>query len=110
MIAVAVNNIGIEGAQALAGALKINKSLVDVSLNRKSAAHRTVSFVAQNELMLLCVVVPENKIGDAGAAALAEALNVNLTVKRIELACKQQRRRLSCFCVLTRFRNHLVQQ
>ena len=43
MIAVADNKIGREGAQALAGALKINKALVDVSLNRKSA-HRTNSF------------------------------------------------------------------
>lgn len=52
MIAVEGNMIGIEGAQALAGALKINKSLVDVSLDRKSA-HRTVSFVAKYELILV---------------------------------------------------------
>ena len=51
----------------------------------------------------LRVFVPDNSIGDSGAAALAEALNVNASVKKIELACKQQR--LAFFCVSFRFQN-----
>lgn len=42
-------------------------------------------------------------MSDGGGVAMAEALNVNASVKRINLACKQPS--LLVFCVPIRFRN-----
>ena len=88
MIGVADNKIGNDGARALAGALKMNKSLVDIGLGGEKKCRAHLFFVTKRELILVLLRCSENKIGDGGAAALAEALAVNASAKRLELAGK----------------------
>ena len=99
------NSIGPAGAAALAEALKINKTVTTIYLGcafarrrarsagaRAAAAAALLAFVARS-----CAGggtrAPVNSIGDAGAAALAEALKINKTVTTIDLSSAFARRR-----------------
>ena len=88
------NDIGDTGAAAIAEALKINNAVSGIDLRGALRATR-----ARAEC---CVArgggtgaharggasgAPDNDIGDAGAAAIADALKMNKTVTTIDLSC-----------------------
>ena len=83
------NSIGDAGAAAIAEALKINKTVTNINLSSALCAARDRAECggarggvgAARKLM----GAPDNSIGDAGAAAIAEALKINKTVTTIDL-------------------------
>jgi hypothetical protein len=104
------NNIGVEGAKALAKALEKNKTITTLDLSRNNigddgfivlgracAGKKNITVVFGNNgdyhLFKLAQGTFErekfylawNKIGDAGAIALAEALKVNNTITELNL-------------------------
>jgi hypothetical protein len=82
------NNIGDEGAIAIAEALKVNAVLTELNLQLNSIGHDGAKAIAEalkvntvlNELHLY-----RNNIGDDGAKAIAEALKVNAVVTTLSL-------------------------
>ena len=72
------NNVGTEGAIALANALQSNSTLMSLNLGRKQNK-------ADNEHMILCNTPDQtgNDICGGGARALAEMLKVNTSLARL---------------------------
>jgi patatin-like phospholipase/acyl hydrolase/Ran GTPase-activating protein (RanGAP) involved in mRNA processing and transport len=82
------NQIGEEGAEALAEALKINSTLQWLVLNSNQigdAGTGTLAEALKVNRTLQQLNLNLNRIGDAGAKALAAALQVNSTLQQLEL-------------------------
>jgi Ran GTPase-activating protein (RanGAP) involved in mRNA processing and transport len=75
------NQIGDEGAKALAEALKTNETITTVNLS----GVRVVCGVSWLRLTFHWMRLQGNPIGDEGAKALAEALKTNKSVTNIYL-------------------------
>ena len=78
------NDFGVEGAQALSEALKINTSLTTLDLRCVQQSN------GKQEHGQLQQKRADNKIRDKGASALSEALEVNTTLTALQLECVQQ--------------------
>jgi hypothetical protein len=83
------DHIGAPGTQALAHALRTNRTVHTLNLNENmlcgDAGAVALAEMLRANATLTFVTLDQNKIGDVGAVALAEALKVNRTVKRIYL-------------------------
>jgi hypothetical protein len=82
------NEIGAEGASALADALKVNTSVAKIDLEGNDIGAEGASALA--EALKVNITATDincmfNKIGDAGASALADALEENKSVTNINL-------------------------
>jgi Ran GTPase-activating protein (RanGAP) involved in mRNA processing and transport len=77
------NQIGVEGARALAEALKTNKTLGIIDIGGKKCID-----VRMFSLIVSCLLTG-NQIGFEGAKALAEALKTNKTLTSIEIGGKK---------------------
>jgi Ran GTPase-activating protein (RanGAP) involved in mRNA processing and transport len=81
LFALTANQIGDEGARALAEALKTIKTLVFINLRGKNFG------------VVVCligvVLLTGNQIGVEGARALAEALKTNKTLTHVYASCKK---------------------
>ena len=78
------NDFGVEGAQALSEALKINTSLTTLDLRCVQQSN------GKQEHGQLQQKRADNKIRDEGASVLSEALKVNTTLTALKLECVQQ--------------------
>ena len=85
------NNIGNEGAHALAESLKQNTALTKLNLggtSTKSQCCYTIRVTFQSDLCIFVHFLDgfiSNKIGDDGARALAESLKQNTTLTSLNL-------------------------
>ena len=78
------NNIGDEGAKALAEALKVNQGLQDLNLTcRKNDTYYFISASLFPSFHWPSFI--GNNIGSEGAKALAEALKVNQSLQNLNL-------------------------
>jgi hypothetical protein len=78
----------VEGASALADALKVNKSLTSINLDYNQIGAEGASALADALKMnrtLKSINLCVNAIGNEGASALADALKVNTAVTTINL-------------------------
>ena len=81
-----MNNIGDEGAKALAEALKVNQSLQDLNLScRKNDTYYLISLYSFFEPSTGHHTFVDNNIGSEGAKTLAEALKVNQSLQNLNL-------------------------
>ena len=74
------NNIGDQGAIAIAEALKFNAVMETLYLGSNKIGDLGATAIAgalQVNAVLKTLYLTDNKIGDAGAAAIADALRVN---------------------------------
>ncbi|KJE96478.1 hypothetical protein, variant [Capsaspora owczarzaki ATCC 30864] len=82
------NRIGDAGAQAIAEALTVNKTLSGIHLSNDQISNAGATALAEalkvNETLTNLHLV-KNHIGDAGAQALGEALEVNTTLTWLKL-------------------------
>ncbi|KJE93815.1 TKL/IRAK protein kinase [Capsaspora owczarzaki ATCC 30864] len=86
------SQIGDEEAKAIAEALKVNTTLIQLSLwaNRiGDAGARAIAEALKMNTTLTELGLHQNQIGDAGAQAIAESLKVNKTVTKIYLYSNQ---------------------
>ena len=78
------NQIGVEGAKALANALRINTSVTTLELGYHSKIGHEGAKALANSLRINTSVTTlhlrDNQIGDEGAKTLANALKINTTV------------------------------
>ncbi len=84
------NQIGAEGARALAEALKINATLTSMDLGGNqigAEGARALAEALKANMTLICMALADNEIGNEGAKALADALSVNTTLLSMNLAC-----------------------
>ena len=83
------NNIGHEGAAALAGALKTNTTLTTLNLLENNIGHEGAAALAgalkTNAALTTLILSWNNNIGDEGAAALAGALKTNTALTTLGL-------------------------
>jgi Ran GTPase-activating protein (RanGAP) involved in mRNA processing and transport len=86
------NEIGADGASALADALKVNTSIrtIDLesnSIDTKGAIALADAFTVTTSVTKL--IPAHNEIFDEGASALADALSVNASVTEINISCTE---------------------
>jgi Ran GTPase-activating protein (RanGAP) involved in mRNA processing and transport len=82
------NNIGAEGAKALAGALKLNSALQTINLGCNRIGDEGANAIAEAikvNSALQKIHLGRNSIGAEGAKAVAEAIKVNSTLQEINL-------------------------
>ena len=82
------NNVGPDGAKALAELLKINSTLKKISLDSNQINAEGAIFLAdaiKSNTSLIELALTNNNIGSNGAKALAESLKINSTLKDISL-------------------------
>lgn len=82
------NNVGPDGAKALAELLKINAALKKIGLDSNQINAEGAIFLAdaiKSNTSLMELTVDSNNIGSNGAKALAESLKFNATLKYISL-------------------------
>jgi hypothetical protein len=82
------NNIGDDGATALAKALLVNESLTSISLDDNKISNQGATALAKAlhaNKSLTMIDLDRNKISDEGATALAEALQVNESLTKLYL-------------------------
>ena len=88
MCTFADNQIGDDGAKALADALKSNKSLATVDLtSMRCASQRRIAKIPI-DMRRRGVPFAEISVGFEGAKALADALADNASLAHIDLGCK----------------------
>jgi Ran GTPase-activating protein (RanGAP) involved in mRNA processing and transport len=90
------NNIGIEGAKAIAGMLEKNETITELNL-ACAGKEIEVEFnddekndlfkLAQGTFKEITLLLRDNNIRDTGAKALADALKENKTITELNLAC-----------------------
>ena len=83
-----MNPFHAEGARAVAEALQVNQTVVQIALNGGYSCAGSVRVRQRTELARARVV---NRMGAEGVRALAEALKVNQTLMQIDLGCKSRR-------------------
>ncbi|KAL1520434.1 hypothetical protein AB1Y20_022017 [Prymnesium parvum] len=83
------NNIGAEGAAHIAEALKTNATLTSLDLQSAPPLRRRDRHATRPTSLRPCLALPlshtRNKIGDEGAAHIAEALKTNATLTSLHL-------------------------
>jgi hypothetical protein len=82
------NNIGAEGAKAIAEALKVNMILTTLGLSANSIGDEGAKAIAEAlkvNAVLTDLALWINGIGDEGAIAIAEALKVNAVLTKLNL-------------------------
>ena len=82
------NDIGYEGVEFLAEALKTNKTLQNLDLMNNRFGPKGVEFLAEalkTNKPLQTLHLGYNKIGNEGAIAIAEALKINKTLQTLDL-------------------------
>ena len=77
------DQIGIEGARAIAMALKVNHTVTSMNLSRTFQSDDAQKMMRQNDIPRMRA---ENHIGDEGALAIADALHVNQTLATLDLS------------------------
>ena len=82
----AVNAIGPAGATAIAEALKTNKTVTTVFLSSAWSAMDAPASGPCGVALVYLHAAAGNRIGQAGAAAIMEALQINQTVSKLDLA------------------------
>jgi hypothetical protein len=83
-----LNDIGDEGASALADALKVNTSVKTINLGCNRIGNEGAAALAdalKENMSLTTIDLASNGIGDQGASVLADALTVNTSVTSINL-------------------------
>jgi len=84
-----LNKIGIEGAKALGSALKINKTISYLNLNSNEIKKEGANFIAEaltlSTSLLELYINYSNEIGNDGAIAFGKALEVNSSLKKLDL-------------------------
>ena len=80
------NQLGDDGARAVAEAMLVNRTMTDVLLGGTCGSSDVSNTLQRTEVAMSC---EGNSIGQLGARAVAEALWVNNTVARINLDGKQ---------------------
>ena len=84
----ASNNIGDEGAKAIADALKSNTSLTTIDLRGNNIGDEGAKAIAEalkGNTSLTSINLSNNNIGDEGAKAIADALKFNTSLTTIDL-------------------------
>ena len=84
------NNIGPEGACALAESLKQNTALINLILTSMLELHELLFVAAPWDISrpIRAYSYLGNKIGAEGAYALAKSLKQNITLTQLDLGCK----------------------
>ncbi len=84
-----MNNIGDEGARALAEYLKQNTKLTELNLSSMLELHDLLFIIARWDISRPMHVYSylANMIGDMGYRALAESLKQNTTLTELNLSC-----------------------
>ncbi|KJE93094.1 hypothetical protein CAOG_003935 [Capsaspora owczarzaki ATCC 30864] len=80
--------IGDDGAEAIAEALKVNTTMSELDLGKNQigvAGAQSIAEALKVNTTLTTLYLDRNQIGDAGAEAIAEALKVNTTVNVLDL-------------------------
>ena len=85
VLACVENRIGAEGARAMADALMVNQTLINIYLSGKNRVGGCESAMRRTDLTRARV---GNQLGDDGARALAEAMLMNRTVTNVILSSK----------------------
>jgi Ran GTPase-activating protein (RanGAP) involved in mRNA processing and transport len=83
------NQIGAEGASALADALKMNSSVTNINLDDNAIGDEGASVLADAlkvNTSVTDISLRSNKFGAKGATAIADALKVNTSLTRIDLS------------------------
>ncbi|KJE93544.1 hypothetical protein CAOG_08774 [Capsaspora owczarzaki ATCC 30864] len=84
--------IGNDGAQAVAEALKVSRTLVSIELGQNHISDvgaRAIAETLKVNKTVAEVTLRQNQIGDAGAQAFAEALKVNTNLRWLNLSSTQ---------------------
>ncbi|KJE95579.1 hypothetical protein CAOG_06019 [Capsaspora owczarzaki ATCC 30864] len=84
--------IGVAEAQAIAEALKVNRTLTDLNLNVNligDAGAQAIAEALKVNTTLTVLFLGGTQIGDIGALAIAEALKVNTTLTALSLGNNQ---------------------
>ncbi|KAL0229348.1 hypothetical protein GEMRC1_013966 [Eukaryota sp. GEM-RC1] len=88
MLDLRCNRIGSEGARALAEALKVNSTIIEIYLDKNSIGPegaRALAEALKVNSTIIEIYLDKNSIGPEGARALGEALKVNSTITHISL-------------------------
>ncbi|MDA9573927.1 hypothetical protein N9R48_03285 [Rickettsiales bacterium] len=86
------NQIGVEGAKAIADALKKNKTVTKLDLRANLLGAKGAKAIAEalkKNKTVTKLDLSSNQIGDEGAKAIAEALKKNKTVNKLDLEWNQ---------------------
>ena len=87
------NNIGETGATSLSDALKSNTTLTQLDLSREDKRNNTNGIHQQSTLSILNKST-ENRIGEAGATSLSDALKSNTTLTKLDLRSENQKKHI----------------